>query len=146
MDFIGLFNNRTKELEEEVAELTVTIQELQLRLELKEKKCKELKEFLEKEFELNSSYISKTHLLYKEIDELKAKTAIASTPHNARGAGRRSKVTADVIVRVKDLKSEGKSLSQIATLLTLETGVNYSKSAIKKIVDLHIKGNKSCVN
>ena len=119
---------------------------MQLQLELKEKKCKDLKAFLEKEFEINSTYISKTHLLYKEIAELKAKTATASTPHNARGAGRRSKITANIIVRVKDLKSEGKSLSQIATLLTLETGVNYSKSAIKKIVDLHIKGDKLCLN
>ena len=117
-----------------------------MQLELKEKKCKELKAFLEKECELTATYISKTHVLYKEIDELKAKTATASTPHNARGAGRKSKITADIIEQAKYLKNEGKSLSQIATLLTLETGVNYSKSAIKKIVDLHIKGNKSCVN
>ena len=113
-----------------------------MQLEFKEKKCKELKAFLEKEFEINSTYISETHLLYREIDQLKHKAAKASIPHNARGAGRRSKVTADVIVRVKELKNEGKSLSQMATLLTLETGHNYSKSTIKKIVDLHIKSGK----
>lgn len=89
-----------------------------------------------------SMYLRKILSLENKITELKKQTPI----HNQRKAGRKSIIADTTITRVVELKHKGKSLSQIAILLTLETGVNYSKSTIKKIVDLHIKSGKSCVN
>lgn len=69
--------------------------------------------------------------LRKENTRLKEKTK--------SNAGRKSKINDDVIKQTEKLKSENKSLMQIANELEISTGVSYSKSTIKNIIDNYIK-------
>lgn len=75
----------------------------------------------------------------ERLDKLVARLRKKVPRHNERGAGRKSKITDEIITQVKRLKSENKSLAEIAAELSSPTGINYSKSTVKKIVDTYIK-------
>lgn len=60
-----------------------------------------------------------------------------------RGGGRKSIITKEAIELTKGWRREGKSLSKIAELLTLQLGINYSKSTVKNMVDYHL-GDVHC--
>lgn len=75
----------------------------------------------------------------QRLDKLVIRLRKKIPRYNERGAGRKSKITDEVIVQVKRLKSENKSLAEIAAEITSSTGINYSKSTVKKIVDAYIK-------
>lgn len=55
-------------------------------------------------------------------------------PHNERGAGRKSRITPEHVVFVKKAKTEGKSLSEIARLLSDYSERPWSKSTIRYIL------------
>lgn len=131
-----------EDLNIKVVSLEKTIQRKEQEISDNERLIIEQKSDMEDISSKASMYLRKILSLENKITELKKQTPI----HNQRNGGRKSIITDTTILRVVELKNGGKSLSQIATLLTLETGVNYSKSTIKKIVDLHITGDKSCVN
>ncbi len=129
-------NRRTTELEEEIDALNGEIVTLKVKLKISEDKRTELNAQSDKDFETISLYINRTHALNREIDEMKARLNNSAIPHNARGAGRKSKITADTISQAKALKSEGKSLNEIAKILTEQMGIGFSKSTVKKMMDM----------
>ena len=49
---------------------------------------------------------------------------------NPRGAGRKSRITDDVLSCIKDLRQKGLSFSKIAAELTETTGTEWSKSTV----------------
>lgn len=59
--------------------------------------------------------------------------------HNARGAGRKSRITPDNIVFTKQALSQGKGLTEIAKLLSQVDGKPWSKSTVKYMIVRYIK-------
>jgi len=55
-------------------------------------------------------------------------------PHNERGAGRKSRVIPANVEFVKQARNEGRSLSEIAKLLSEESDKPWSKSTVKYIL------------
>ena len=49
---------------------------------------------------------------------------------NPCGAGRKSRITEDIFVCIKDLRQKGMSFSKIATKLSEKTGKQWSKSTV----------------
>ena len=49
---------------------------------------------------------------------------------NSRGAGRKSRITEDILSCIKDLRRKGLSFSKIAANLTETTGTEWSKSTV----------------
>lgn len=71
----------------------------------------------------------------KEKLELKENAAPGTSSHNARGAGRKPKITQEQIAMIQMLRAQGKKLQEIQT----ETGISYGN--IQKYCNL-ISDNK----
>jgi len=54
--------------------------------------------------------------------------------HNERGAGRKSKITSEMIAEIKALRQKNLSFSQIAKVCSQSSGVTISKSSVYKII------------
>lgn len=176
VSFIGLFDKREKELEEENNNLKDEISSLKKKLLIAETNIEQSKEYLElksrldKRIQLNNEtremlhnielekaklerYIKRdTISIFTHNDEIKKRDEIIRSLEMKLSAkvdvlpktkvGRKSKINDSVIKRVKELNSENKSLMGIAEILEKESGITYSKSTVKKIIDNYIKGDK----
>ena len=58
--------------------------------------------------------------------------------HNERGAGRRSRIENSHITLVSKYIAEGKGTSEIARLLSVNTGSRWSKSTVQYLVKQHL--------
>ncbi len=180
MSFIGLFDKREKELEEENNSLKDEISSLKKKLHIAETNIEQSKEYLElksrldKRIQLNNEtremlhnielekaklerYIKRdTISIFAHNDEIKKRDEIIRSLEMKLSAkvdvlpktkvGRKSKINDRVIERVRELNGENKSLMGIAEILKKESGITYSKSTVKKIIDNYIKGDKVCEN
>lgn len=79
------------------------------------KKIKELKKQLD-------TSVTAQNALKSDLDKLAAEYTQA-TRHNARNAGRKSKLTADQEQEIKNLRSEGLNVRQIAAKMSCSTGL-----------------------
>lgn len=194
MLFIGLFDKREKELENEKKVLLDNIMSLEGRLRIARKSVTEKTEKLEM-LVTENEYLEKLNIDYyktligdqklianrnQTIEELQVmitekesrirdyEQEVDSTKKMVKDlqlqvkqlmienldlrkkpsykVGRKSKINDDIIKRTRELNSENKSLMGIAEILEKETGIAYSKSTVKKILDLYIKGNQTCEN
>lgn len=180
MSFIGLFDKREKELEEENNRLKDEISSLKKKLHIAETNIEQSKEYLElksrldKRIQLNNEtremlhnielekaklerYIKRdTISIFTYNDEIKKRDEIIRTLEIKLSAnfdvlpktkvGRKSKINDSVIKRVRELNSENKSMMGIAEILKKESGITYSKSTVKKIIDNYIKDDNVCEN
>jgi predicted RNase H-like nuclease (RuvC/YqgF family) len=82
----------------------------------------------------NESLKSKVQEYENQIKKLTAKINVFENPiHNERGAGRKSKATDENVAEISRLRTEGYSYSQIANILTENSGEYISKSTVAKI-------------
>lgn len=79
------------------------------------KKIKELKKQLD-------TSVTAQNALKSDLDKLAAKY-MQATQHNARNAGRKPKLTADQEQEIKNLRSEGLNVRQIAAKMSCSTGL-----------------------
>lgn len=71
-----------------------------------------------------------------QIDTLKHGKAV----HNERSAGRKSRITETDITMASRWHEQGKSLSEIAKLLTEKDGIPWSRSTVKYLLAQHGSG------
>lgn len=98
-------------------------------------------EALKKERDLYSTQAST--LLRENIqlkDQLKKLNMQIAMPkiHNERGAGRRSRIENSHITFVSKYIADGKGVSEIARLLSDNTGTHWSKSTVQYLVKQHL--------
>lgn len=72
--------------------------------------------------------------LQSEIELLEARKV-----HNERGAGRKSRITQEDIFLTKQCMMEGKSLAEIADVLSEKSGRSWSRSSVKYLIDKHCR-------
>lgn len=82
---------------------------------------KQTKKIKELEDQLDTS-VAAQNALKSDLDKLTAKYTQA-TRHNARNAGRKPKLTADQEQEIKNLRSEGLNVRQIAAKMSCSTGL-----------------------
>ena len=78
------------------------------------------KQLKAKQAELDTS-VTAQNALKSDLDKLAAYTQ--ATRHNARNAGRKPKLTADQEQEIKNLRSEGLNVRQIAAKMSCSTGL-----------------------
>ena len=78
------------------------------------------KQLKAKQVELDAS-VTAQNALKSDLDKLAAKY-MQATQHNARNAGRKPKLTADQEQEIKNLRSEGLNVRQIAAKMSCSTG------------------------
>lgn len=59
--------------------------------------------------------------------------------HNERGAGRKSRITQEDIFLVKQCMTEGKSLAEMAAVLSEKSRKRWSRSTVKYLIDKYCK-------
>ena len=79
------------------------------------------KQLKAKQVELDAS-VTAQNALKSDLDKLAAKY-MQATQHNARNAGRKPKLTADQEQEIKNLRSEGLNVRQIAAKMSCSTGL-----------------------
>lgn len=79
------------------------------------------KQLKAKQVELDAS-VTAQNALKSDLDKLAAKI-MQATQHNARNAGRKPKLTADQEQEIKNLRSEGLNVRQIAAKMSCSTGL-----------------------
>lgn len=79
------------------------------------------KQLKAKQVELDAS-VTAQNALKSDLDKLTAKY-MQATQHNARNAGRKPKLTADQEQEIKNLRSEGLNVRQIAAKMSCSTGL-----------------------
>lgn len=79
------------------------------------------KQLKAKQVELDAS-VTAQNALKSDLDKLAAKY-MQATQHNARNAGRKPKLTADQEQEIKNLRSEGFNVRQIAAKMSCSTGL-----------------------
>lgn len=79
------------------------------------------KQLKAKQVELDA-YVTAQNALKSDLDKLAAKY-MQATQHNARNAGRKPKLTADQEQEIKNLRSEGLNVRQIAAKMSCSTGL-----------------------
>lgn len=79
------------------------------------------KQLKAKQVELDAS-VTAQNALKSDLDKLAAKY-MQATQHNARNAGRKPKLTADQEQEIKNLRSEGVNVRQIAAKMSCSTGL-----------------------
>ncbi len=130
-----IYQSEVQELEQQLAQKNALMQ-------AQDKKIEDLKYAIVQKNILVANYepklVAQTERA-ERLDKLVTRLRKKIPRYNERGAGRKSKITDEVITKVKYLKSENKSLAEIAAELISSTSVNYSKSTVKKIVDAYIK-------
>ena len=77
-----------------------------------------------------SKLIKENKSLKNQLQKIKEPPKI----HNEHGAGRKSKATTENVAEILQLRSERYSYSQIANILTENSGEYISKSTVAKIV------------
>lgn len=73
----------------------------------------------------------------REIGRLQSEIELLADKkiHNERGAGRKSRITQEDIVLAKQCMTEGKSLAEIANVLSKKSGKRWSRSTVKYLID-----------
>ena len=79
------------------------------------------KQLKAKQVELDAS-VTAQNAIKSDLDKLSAKY-MQATQHNARNAGRKPKLTADQEQEIKNLRSEGLNVRQIAAKMSCSTGL-----------------------
>lgn len=127
---------RLKELEHEKNGLALQVELLKSKIEASEKELKGSR---------SQHHITKIQLdvaetqlraLERENHDLKNQLAMLSKPLKSN-AGRKSNITPEVVEKVRQLHPDY-SMADIAKELTDSFGRNFSKTTVKKIMDLHI--------
>ena len=80
------------------------------------------KQLKAKQAELDTS-VTAQNALKSDLDKLAAEYNTQATRHNARNAGRKPKLTADQEQEIKNLRSEGLNVRQIAAKMSCSTGL-----------------------
>lgn len=77
----------------------------------------------------------------REIRRLQSEKELLEgrTIHNERGAGRKSRITQEDIFLTKQCMTGGKSLAEIAAVLSEKSGKHWSRSTVKYLIDKYCK-------
>lgn len=102
-----------------------------------EKEIKELNETIEILEKKMLDAKSRNYKLLNQISDLEENAAPGTPSHNARGAGRKPKITPEQIAMIQMLRAQGKKLQEIQT----ETGISYGN--IQKYCKLITDKNKN---
>lgn len=138
VDEIEVQKQQSTLLNDEINTHTFNIARLERKVVRKEKEIEQLNTSLAEKTKALKSANHKVVLRDTNIEKLKFELNEKCKPIKSN-AGRKTKITNEVVARVEVLKIDGKSLSGIANILSLEFNENFSKSTIKKIVDTYIK-------
>jgi predicted RNase H-like nuclease (RuvC/YqgF family) len=87
-------------------------------------------EYMKREIERLKAEIKEKDLL---IAELQSQLENPQKIYNERGAGRKTKITNEMVVEVLNLRQEGYGFSKIAKLYSESTGISISKATVDKI-------------
>lgn len=84
----------------------------------------------------------------REIKALEAEIKLLENrkTHNERGAGRKSRITPADVSIAKESTAKGKSLAEIARLLSKNSGKHWSRSSVKYLIDKHCKESLEDLN
>jgi predicted RNase H-like nuclease (RuvC/YqgF family) len=87
-------------------------------------------EYMKREIEKLKAEIKEKDAL---IVELQSQLQQPQRVHNERGAGRKTKITDEMVVEVLTLRQEGYGFNKIAKIYTKNTGISISKATVVKI-------------
>jgi len=87
-------------------------------------------EYMKREIEKLKAEIKEKDKL---IAELQSQLQQPQKIHNERGAGRKTKITDEMVVEVLTLRQEGYGFSKIAKIYSEKTGISISKATVDKI-------------